>query len=111
MSKPPLVSQAASCRAAQAAGSLKSGLALAPGPDPESASSFLRGHRLGGLVILFVARGGPWREIGGGPVHHAGANKRERLTGPSVPSFATPYSWFDLTPRFSQRAERGGRAR
>ena len=28
------------CRAVQAAGSLNSGLALAPGPDPESASSF-----------------------------------------------------------------------
>ena len=53
-----------------------------------------------------MARGGPRRGIGGGPVHHAGLNKRERLAGPSVPSFATPYSWFDLTPRLSQRAER-----
>jgi len=53
-----------------------------------------------------VARGGPRRGIGGGPVHHAGLNKRERLAGPSVPSFATPNSWFAITPRFSQRAER-----
>ena len=52
-----------------------------------------------------MARGGPRRGIGGGPVHHAGLNKLERLAGPSVPSFATPYSWLDLTPRFSQRAE------
>ncbi len=73
---------------------------MAPGSDPESASSFLRGLRLGGLVILFVARGGPRRGIGGGPIHHARLNKRERLAGRSVPSFATPYSWFDLTPRF-----------
>ncbi len=35
-------------------------------------------------------------------------NKLERLAGPSVPSFATPNSWLDLTPRFSQRAERRG---
>ena len=32
-----------SCRVIRAAGSLKSGLALTPGSDPESASSFLRG--------------------------------------------------------------------
>jgi hypothetical protein len=89
----------------RAAGSLKSGPALAPGSEPESASSFLRGLRLGGLAILFVARGGPRRGIGGGPVHHAGLNKHERLAGPSVPNFATPNSWFDLTPRLSQRAE------
>ena len=60
------------CWVIRAAGSLKSGLALTPGSDPESASSFLRGLRLGGLVTLFVARGGPRRGIGGGPVHHAG---------------------------------------
>jgi hypothetical protein len=83
---------------------------LTPGSDPESASSSLRGLRFGGLVILFVARGGPRRGIGGGPVHHAELNKYERLAGPSVPSFATPNSWFDLTPRFSQRAERRQRA-
>ena len=93
------------CWATRAAGSLKSGLALTPGSDPESASSYLRGLRLGGLVILFVARGGPRRGIGGGPVHHAGLNKLERLAGPSVPSSATPYIWLDLTPRFLQRAE------
>jgi hypothetical protein len=93
------------CWAIRAAGSLKSGLALAPGSDPESASSFLRGLRLGGLVILFVARGGPRRGIGGGPVHHAGLNNLERLAGPSVPSSATPHAWIDLTPRSSQRAE------
>jgi len=58
-----------------------------------------------------VARGGPRRGIGGGPVHHAELNKRERLAGPSVPSFGTPNSWFDLTPRFSQRAERRQRTR
>ena len=75
----------------RAAGSLKSGLALAPGPDPESASSFLRGLRLGGLVTLFVARGGPRRGIGGGPDHHAGLKKLERLADPSVPSYATQY--------------------
>jgi hypothetical protein len=85
---------------------LKSGLALTPGSDPESASSFLRGLRLGGLVILFVARGGPRRGIGGGPVYHAELNKLERLAGPSVPSAATAYSWLDQTPRFLQRAER-----
>ena len=39
MSNSPLRSQAASCRAAQAAVSLKSGLALTPGSDPEPASS------------------------------------------------------------------------
>jgi hypothetical protein len=39
-------------------------------------------------------------------IHHARLNKLERLDGPSVPSSATPYSWLDLTPRFSQRAER-----
>jgi len=53
-----------------------------------------------------VARGGPRRGIGGGPVHHAGLNKRERLADPSVPSFATPNSWFAFAPRCSQRAER-----
>jgi hypothetical protein len=58
-----------------------------------------------------VARGGPQRGIGGGPVHHAELNQRERLAGPSVPSFATPNSWFDWTPRFSQRAERCRRTR
>ena len=58
-----------------------------------------------------MARGGPQRGIGGGPVHHAGLNQRERLAGPSVPSFATPNSRFDLTPRFSQRAERRRRTR
>ena len=52
-----------------------------------------------------MARGGPRRGIGGGPVHHAGLNKLERLAGRSVPSSATPYSWLDLTPRFLQRAE------
>ena len=62
------------------------------------------GLRLGGLVILFVAHGGPRQGIGGGPVHHAGLDKRERLAGPSVPSFATPYSWVELTPRLSERA-------
>jgi hypothetical protein len=67
--------------------------------------------RLGGLVILFVARGGPRRGIGGGPVRHAGLNQRERLAGPSVPSFATPNSRLAFTPRFSQRAERRWRAR
>ena len=46
MSNPPLRSQAASCGAAQAAGSLKSGLALAPGSDPEPASS-----SAGGFVL------------------------------------------------------------
>ena len=30
---------------------------VAPGSDPEPASSFLRGLRFGGLVNLFVARG------------------------------------------------------
>src|SRR5271169_5720862 len=90
------------CWAVRAAGSLKSGLALTPGSDPESASSSLRGLRLGGLVILFVARGGPWRGIGGGPVHHAALIQRERLAGPSVPSSATPNSWLHLTPRSSQ---------
>jgi len=76
----------------RAAGSLKSGLALTPGSDPETASSFLRGLRLGGLAILFVARGGPRRGIGGGSDHHAGLNKLERLAGPTVPSSATPNS-------------------
>ena len=52
-----------------------------------------------------MARGGPWRGIGGGPVYHAALNKRECLAGPSVPSFATPYSWFDQTPPLSERAE------
>ena len=42
------------------------------------------GLRLGGLVILFVARGGPRRGIGGGPVHHTRLSQRERLAGPSV---------------------------
>ena len=67
--------------------------------NPRAASC--GGLRLGGLVILFVARGGLWRGIGGGPIHHAGLNKLERLAGPSVLSFATQYCWFDLTPRFS----------
>ena len=98
------------CWATRAACSLKSGLALTPGSDPESASSYLRGLRLGGLVILFVARGGPRRGIGGGPVHHAGLNKLERLAGPSVPSSAAPYIWLDLTPRFLQRRAAPGHA-
>jgi Transposase DDE domain len=58
-----------------------------------------------------VARGAPQRGVGGGPVRHAGLNQRERLAGPSVPSFTTPNPWFDLTPRFSQRAEQRWRAR
>jgi len=58
------------------------------------------------MVILFAARGGPRRGIGGGPVHHAKLNKRERLAGPSVPNFATPNSRLAFTPRFAQRAER-----
>ena len=53
-----------------------------------------------------VARGGPQRRIGGSAVHHAGLNKRRRLAGPSVPSLATPNSWFAFTPRRSQRVER-----
>jgi hypothetical protein len=61
--------------------------------------------RLGGLVNLFVARGGSRQGTGGGPVHHARPNKRERLAEPSVLCFATPNPWFDLTPRFSQPAE------
>ncbi len=108
--QPTLDQAQPSCWVIRAAGSLKSGLALTPRSDPESATSSLRGLRLGGLVILFVARGGPWRGIGGGPVHHAELNKRERLAGPSVPSFATPNFWLELTPRFFQRAERRGRA-
>ena len=65
---------------------------------------------MGGFVlavwfILFVARGGLQRGIGGSPVHHTGLNKLERLDGPSAPSSATPYSWLALTPRFSLRAE------
>ena len=77
--------------------------------NPRAAS---RGKlRLDGLIILFVACDGPRRGIGGGPVHHAGLNRHERLADPSVPSFATPNSWFDLTPRFSQRAERRRRTR
>ena len=58
MSSPPLRSLASSCTAAQAAGSLFNGLALTPGSDPESASSFLRGAsswRPGHPVC------GPWR--------------------------------------------------
>jgi hypothetical protein len=60
MSNPPLRSQAASCKAAQAAGSLKCGLALTPGSDPESASSFLRGasSRRPGHPVC-----GPWRSV------------------------------------------------
>jgi hypothetical protein len=53
-----------------------------------------------------VARGGPRRGIGGGPIHHARLKKVERLAGPSVPSLATPHTEFDLPPRFLQRAER-----
>src|SRR5208282_1096263 len=101
MSSPPLRSLARLCRVAQAAGSLIGGLTLTPGSDPEPASSFLRGLRLDDLVILFVARGGPQRGIGGGPVSHAKLSKLERLAGPSAPNSATPCSWRDLTPRFS----------
>ena len=82
--QPTLEEAQPSCWVIRAAGSLKSGLALTPGADPESASSFPRGLCLGGLVILFVARGGPRRGISGGPAHHAELNKRERLAGPSV---------------------------
>ena len=103
--QPTLEQTQPSCWGIRAAGSLKSGLALTPGSDPDTASSFLRGLRLGGLVILFVARGGPRRGIGGGPAHHAGLNQRERLAGASVPSFVTPNPRFDLTPCSSQRAE------
>ena len=56
-----------------------------------------------------MARGGPQRGIGGGLAHHVGLNKLERLAGPSVPAFATPYSWLDLTPRFLKRAGRRDR--
>jgi hypothetical protein len=55
---------------------------------------------------VFVARGGLRRGIGGGPVSHAKLSKLERLAGPSVPSAATPHYCLDLTPRFSERAER-----
>jgi hypothetical protein len=48
MSSPPLCSQASLCRAAQAAGFLKSRLALTPGSDPESVSSFPEG----GFVLV-----------------------------------------------------------
>jgi hypothetical protein len=101
--QPTLEQAQPSCWVVRAAGSLKSGLALAPGSDPESVSSFLRGawsERSGHPVC------GPWRSIGGGPVQHAALDKLERLAGASAPSSATPYSWLALTPRFSQRAER-----
>jgi hypothetical protein len=90
---------------------LFSGLGLAPGSDPEPASSFLRRLRLDDLVILLVARGGLRRGIGGGPVSHAKLRKLERLAGPSVPDSAPPYSWLHLTPRFSKCAERRSPAR
>jgi len=70
-----------SCWVIRAAGSLKSGLALTPGSDAETASSLLWGLRLGGLVVRFVARGGPRPGTGGGPVHHGQLNKLERLAG------------------------------
>ena len=106
--QPTLEQAQPSCWVIRAAGSLKSGLALTPGSDPESASSF----PAGGFVLaawssclwpvavrseeLAVALPTPR------------LTKRERLAGPSVPSLATPHSWLDLTPRFSQRAERRG---
>jgi hypothetical protein len=52
-----------------------------------------------------VARGGPRRGMGGGPVHHAGLNKLERLAGPSVPSSATPQLAFDFAPCILLHAE------
>jgi len=57
MSSPPL-SKPASRSVTQAAGSLISGLALAPGPDPESASSSLRGASSWRSGHPVVARGG-----------------------------------------------------
>ena len=96
------------CWVIRAAGSLKSGLALAPGSDPESASSSLRGAstwRSGHPVC------GPWRSVARNwrwPRPPRRAQPARRLGGPSVPSFATPNCWLDLTPRFSQRAERRG---
>jgi hypothetical protein len=71
--------------------------------NPQAASC--GGLRLGGLVILFVARGGPRRGIGGGPVHHVGFYKLERLAAPSVPSSATPQLTSDFTPRTLLHAE------
>jgi hypothetical protein len=60
---PPTLEQAqSSCWLIRAAGSLKSGPALTPGSDPESASSFLRGAsswRSGHPVC------GPWRSVAG----------------------------------------------
>ena len=60
--QPTLEEAQASCWVIRAAGSLKSGLALTPGSDPESASSFLRGAsswRPGHPVC------GPWRSAAG----------------------------------------------
>ena len=56
-------------------------------------------------LSFVVARGGPRRGMGGGPVHHAGLNKLERLAGPSVPSSATPQLAFDLAPCILLHAE------
>ena len=54
--------------------------------NPRAASRW--GASFGGLVILFMARGGRRRGIGGGPGHHARLTTRERLDGPSVPSLS-----------------------
>jgi len=100
-----------SCRAVQAVGSLTSGLALTPGSDPGFASSSLRGASSWRSGHPVVARGGPRRGIGDGPVRHARLTEHKRLAGPSVLCAATPHPAFDLAPRSLLHAEQRSPAR
>jgi hypothetical protein len=111
MFNPPLRGVAV-MRVVQAVSFLKIGLALAPGPDPESASSFLRGAsswQTGHPVC------GPWRSVSGSrrwprtPRQSTGSSNA-CLVRP-FRSFVTQHISYHLAPRFLGRAERGSGTR
>jgi hypothetical protein len=104
--QPTLEQAQPSCWAIRAAGSLKGGLALAPGSDPESASSLPRGAsswRPGHPVC------GPWRSAARNwrwprptrPAH----DLVDCLGSPSAPSCDMPQPGSGSAPRVGPRAE------
>jgi len=103
--RPTLEEAEPSSRAAQAAGSLKSGLALAPGPDAVSASSSCKGLGLDGRVILWWPTAVCGEESAVVPIVTPRFTDLERLLGPSAPRFVTPNLESDVAPRTSLRAE------
>ena len=80
-----------SCRVIRAGRFLEERARVGPVPDPESASSFLRGAsswRSGSSCLWpAAARSG---ELAVAPSTTPDSKSRERLSDPSVPSFATP---------------------